>query len=138
MSWSHWNFDEPKLGGRKPGFVADEFGRQQPEELAGFWREGSPLPPVSAAFIFCVRMLMEPHREDARLPEKVVEEMLVSMMMVPLRFTDWRATPDPLVTATDALEKGGGFVISKSLTGRGEAELRRLLAEDAGRGEDGL
>ena len=50
------------------------------------------------------------------LNEDVVDEIVVGLSLLPLRFTDWRADLDPHVMASDASETGGGFVIAKRLT----------------------
>eukprot|EP00435_Cladocopium_sp_Y103_P040942 s793_g11.t1 len=59
------------------------------------------------------------------LTKKVCEEIMVSLSLCPLRFTDWRAEVDPHVMASDASETGGGFVMAKRLTKLGEATVAR-------------
>eukprot|EP00438_Fugacium_kawagutii_P030713 Skav213067 [mRNA] locus=scaffold364:748159:750546:- [translate_table: standard] len=61
-------------------------------------------------------------------------EIVASLCLAPLRFTDWRAEVDPFVMASDASESGGGFVMAKRLTriGRELAE-RSQEREDSGR-----
>ena len=61
------------------------------------------------------------------LTEDSMAEILISLMLMPMRFTDWRAQVDPVVMASDASEKGGGFVLSHSLSLKGEKDLRALL-----------
>eukprot|EP00435_Cladocopium_sp_Y103_P046554 s680_g13.t1 len=55
------------------------------------------------------------------LTRQVCQEIMVSLCLAPLRFTDWRAEVDPQVMATDASESGGGFVMARRLTKLGEA-----------------
>ena len=57
--------------------------------------------------------------ENPKLTKKVCCEMVVSMCLSPLRFTDWRAGLDPFVMASDASEKGGGFCMARRLTEKG-------------------
>ena len=60
------------------------------------------------------------------LDESVIDEILVGLSSLPLRFTDWRADLDPHVMASDASETGGGFVIAKRLTTAGLEALRNF------------
>eukprot|EP00435_Cladocopium_sp_Y103_P004834 s4939_g1.t1 len=55
------------------------------------------------------------------LTRQVCQEIMVSLCLAPLRFTDWRAEVDPQVMATDASESRGGFVMARRLTKLGEA-----------------
>ena len=60
------------------------------------------------------------------LNEDVIDEIVVGLSLLPLRFTDWRADLDPHVMASDASETGGGFVIAKRLTSDGLEALRNF------------
>lgn len=60
------------------------------------------------------------------LNEDVIDEIVVGLSLLPLRFTDWRADLDPHVMASDASETGGGFVIAKRLTSEGLEALRNF------------
>ena len=62
---------------------------------------------------------------------EVIDEIVAGLSLLPLRFTDWRADLDPHVMASDASEKGGGFVIAKRLTKSGLEALRRFEAGGA-------
>eukprot|EP00438_Fugacium_kawagutii_P010394 Skav220394 [mRNA] locus=scaffold639:248658:258388:- [translate_table: standard] len=55
------------------------------------------------------------------LTVKLVNEIVTSMCLSPLRFTDWRAGIDPQVMASDASESGGGFVMASKLSESGVA-----------------
>ena len=59
------------------------------------------------------------------LDEKVVTEILMSLGLCPMRFTDWRAQLDPYVMASDASEKGGGFVMARRLSERGLQAIKK-------------
>ena len=61
---------------------------------------------------------------------KCCEEMVVSLALAPLRFTDWRAAVDPFVMASDASEKGGGFCMAKRLTSQGLRAIREGVNRD--------
>ena len=60
------------------------------------------------------------------IDEAVIDEIVVGLSSLPLRFTDWRADLDPHVMASDASETGGGFVIAKRLTSSGLEALRNF------------
>ena len=60
------------------------------------------------------------------IDETVIDEIVVGLCSLPLRFTDWRADLDPHVMASDASETGGGFVIAKRLTSSGLEALRNF------------
>ena len=62
---------------------------------------------------------------------EVIDEVVAGLSLLPLCFTDWRADLDPHVMASDASEKGGGFVIAKRLTKSGLEALRRFEAGGA-------
>eukprot|EP00438_Fugacium_kawagutii_P027734 Skav224787 [mRNA] locus=scaffold764:4437:22368:+ [translate_table: standard] len=66
------------------------------------------------------------------LTRKVCEEIVTSLALAPLRFTDWRSELDPYVMAGDASESGGAFVIARRLTQVGVAEALK----DEGRDEE--
>eukprot|EP00438_Fugacium_kawagutii_P005526 Skav227070 [mRNA] locus=scaffold72:1057412:1062770:- [translate_table: standard] len=57
------------------------------------------------------------------LTVKLVNEIVTSMCLSPLRFTDWRAGIDPQVMASDASESGGGFVMASKLSSSGVAQV---------------
>eukprot|EP00435_Cladocopium_sp_Y103_P052810 s1149_g16.t1 len=50
------------------------------------------------------------------LTVRVCEEIVISLSLGVMRFTDWRAGLDPYVMASDASEAGGGFVMAKRLS----------------------
>ena len=64
------------------------------------------------------------------LDEKVIAEMMTALSLFPMRFTDWRAQLDPYVMASDASEKGGGFVMARRLSERGLQTLKRSKEMD--------
>ena len=58
--------------------------------------------------------------EDAHwLDEKAISEICAALSLMPLRFTDWRSQLDPFVMASDASERGGGFVMARRLSKKG-------------------
>ena len=59
------------------------------------------------------------------LDEKAISEICTALSLMPLRFTDWRARLDPYVMASDASERGGGFVMARRLTDKGVEALRK-------------
>ena len=54
---------------------------------------------------------------------KLILEVLISLGLGPMRFTDWRAKIDPKVMASDASERGGGFVMANRITALGKNAL---------------
>ena len=62
--------------------------------------------------------------DNPKLTEKFCMEVVVSMSLSALRFTDWRASIDPYVMASDASERGGGFCMAKRLSGKGLQAVR--------------
>eukprot|EP00438_Fugacium_kawagutii_P030064 Skav225587 [mRNA] locus=scaffold901:108728:113061:+ [translate_table: standard] len=64
------------------------------------------------------------------LTRKVCEEIVTSLALAPLRFTDWRSELDPYVMASDASETGGAFVIARRLTQLGVAEASKEEGRD--------
>ena len=62
--------------------------------------------------------------DNPKLTEKFCMEVVVSMSLSALRFTDWRAAIDPYVMASDASERGGGFCMAKRLSGKGLQAVR--------------
>ena len=87
--------------------------------------------------------------EEPYLTVRLCVEILVSLCLVPLRFTDWRSEVDPYVMASDASEKGGGFCMARRLTplgkelalrpqGREEGERSGVLVFDFFSGIGGL
>ena len=63
------------------------------------------------------------------LDEKAISEICAALSLMPLRFTDWRAQLDPYVMASDASERGGGFVMARRLSERG-LRLKALVAAE--------
>ena len=70
-------------------------------------------------------------REYVELGPKVVEEILMAGCLQVMRFTDLRAQLDPIVTASDACESGGGMVYSHKLTYEGLLEAVALEEGEA-------
>ena len=70
-------------------------------------------------------------REYVELGPKVVEEILMAGCLQVMRFTDLRAKLDPIVTASDACESGGGMVYSHKLTYEGLLEAVALEEGEA-------
>ena len=68
--------------------------------------------------------------ERPELDEKVVAEMVTALSLFPMRFTDWRAQLDPYVMASDASERGGGFVMARRLSERGLQASQKMLNEE--------
>lgn len=68
--------------------------------------------------------------EKPELDEKVIAEMVTALSLFPMRFTDWRAQLDPYVMASDASERGGGFVMARRLSERGLQALRDAQEEE--------
>lgn len=54
---------------------------------------------------------------------RLILEVLISLGLGPMRFTDWRAKIDPKVMASDASERGGGFVMANRITALGKDAL---------------
>ena len=72
--------------------------------------------------------------DEPYLTVRLCVEILVSLCLVPLRFTDWRSEVDPFVMASDASEKGGGFCMARRLTPLGkELALRPQCREEGER-----
>eukprot|EP00438_Fugacium_kawagutii_P010981 Skav206612 [mRNA] locus=scaffold1562:77884:84170:+ [translate_table: standard] len=71
--------------------------------------------PLFSVYDEIWKLIMDPSGEPY-LNRKVCCEIVTSMALAPLRFTDWRCELDPYVMATDASESGGGFVIAKGLS----------------------
>ena len=65
-----------------------------------------------------------------RLNIKVCSEIVVSLCLSALRYTDWRAGLDPYVMASDASEFGGGFCMARRLTDRGLKALQEGIDRD--------
>ena len=72
--------------------------------------------------------LIAGEEDEPYLTVSVCEEILASLCLSPLRFTDWRAEVDPFVMASDASESGGGFVMARRLTALG---VRAAQAPDS-------
>lgn len=68
--------------------------------------------------------------EKPQLDEKVIAEMVTALSLFPMRFTDWRAQLDPYVMASDASERGGGFVMARRLSERGLEALKASQEEE--------
>eukprot|EP00438_Fugacium_kawagutii_P027760 Skav215993 [mRNA] locus=scaffold4693:119449:124700:+ [translate_table: standard] len=105
----------------------------------GIWLLGQGQPSQKALQVFCGK---EVHTLQFRRPlfsvfdeiwklimdtsgghfltVKVCTEVVTSLALAPLRFTDWRCDLDPYVMASDASESGGAFVIAKRLTSLGK------------------
>ena len=56
---------------------------------------------------------------------RLILEVLISLGLGPMRFTDWRAKIDPKVMASDASERGGGFVMANRITALGKNALEQ-------------
>ena len=67
------------------------------------------------------------------MDEKAISEVITALGLFPLRFTDWRTQMDPFVMASDASEKGGGFVMARRLSEKG---LEALKDAERSREED--
>ena len=59
------------------------------------------------------------------LNRKVCVEVMTSLCLAPVRYSDWRAEVDPFVMASDASETGGGFCMAKRLSAMGVKEAIR-------------
>ena len=70
-------------------------------------------------------------KDYVELGPKVVEEILMAGCLQAMRFTDLRAQLDPIVTASDACESGGGMVYSHKLTYEGLLEAVALEEGEA-------
>ena len=66
--------------------------------------------------------LISGSEDFTKLTVRVCQEIVVSLSLGILRFTDWRAGLDPFVMASDASETGGGFVVAKRLSYLGVAQ----------------
>ena len=75
--------------------------------------------------------------EKPQLDEKVIAEMVTALSLFPMRFTDWRAQLDPYVMASDASERGGGFVMARRLSERGLEALKASQEEEVRSGHSG-
>ena len=64
------------------------------------------------------------------LDEKAISEICTALCLMPLRFTDWRARLDPYVMASDASERGGGFVMARRFTDKGMKALKKAEKGD--------
>ena len=58
------------------------------------------------------------------MDEKAISEVITALGLFPLRFTDWRTQMDPFVMASDASERGGGFVMARRLSEKGLEALK--------------
>lgn len=63
------------------------------------------------------------------------DEMMVLESLLPLVMTHLKAGIDPVVTASDASEAGGGACYASRLSRLGEEELERLMEEEQKQGE---
>eukprot|EP00438_Fugacium_kawagutii_P019945 Skav209628 [mRNA] locus=scaffold4224:30594:35975:+ [translate_table: standard] len=88
--------------------------------------------PLFSVYDEIWKLIMDPSGEPY-LNRKVCCEIVTSMALAPLRFTDWRCELDPYVMATDASESGGGFVIAKGLS-----RLGRMTALQSEERDDSL
>ena len=59
--------------------------------------------------------------------EKLRSEMILLEMGLPLAMTNLRAVIDPIVTASDACESGGGICVASRLTRAGKDEVLAML-----------
>eukprot|EP00438_Fugacium_kawagutii_P028380 Skav207224 [mRNA] locus=scaffold1717:49410:52959:+ [translate_table: standard] len=76
--------------------------------------------PLFSVYDEIWKLIMDPSGEPF-LNYKCCNEIVASLALAPLRFTDWRVGLDPFAMASDASESGGGFVIAKRLTKLGVA-----------------
>eukprot|EP00435_Cladocopium_sp_Y103_P054777 s1675_g18.t1 len=85
-------------------------------------------------------VLQEVFQAIAQSPERVrattglYDEMLVMESLLPVVVTDLRAAIDPVVTASDASETGGGACYASRLSRLGEQELEELMDGDSSQG----
>ena len=66
-------------------------------------------------------------RDTFALRRGSLDEMLALEAALPMAYCNLRAKLDPLVTASDASETGGGTCFSSRLTHMGQAEAKRIL-----------
>ena len=71
-------------------------------------------------------------------PKRAWDEMLCLEGVLPMAFCDLRAKLDPMVTASDACETGGGTCFSSRLTHMGKEEATRIKKGEGLPGEGGL
>ena len=71
--------------------------------------------PLFATYDELWRIISGPD-ESPYMTARACVEIVTSLCLVPLRFTDWRAEVDPFVMASDASERGGGFCMAQRLT----------------------
>eukprot|EP00438_Fugacium_kawagutii_P034020 Skav221004 [mRNA] locus=scaffold1846:71194:78195:+ [translate_table: standard] len=68
--------------------------------------------------------------ERPRLDTATCDEMLLLEALLPTAQCDLRARLDPVVTASDACESGGGACFASRLSRMGEDELRKLMEQE--------
>jgi len=66
-----------------------------------------------------------------RLPSEARAELLSAICLLPLAFTDIRASLDAVVLATDASEEGGGLCFTTGLTEYGAAVAAKPVGEES-------
>ena len=95
------------------------------EILGGRWlRLQSVRKPTAAAFNRFWRWMTLPR--PGRPSRNVVAELLLSCLLLPLYRHSFRATIDPLVTASDAAERGGCLMCSSALSAEGLAAAKAI------------
>ena len=67
---------------------------------------------------------------EVRGKVSLFDEMMLLECLLPVVCTDLKARIDPIVTASDACESGGGATYASRLSRLGEEELERLMEED--------
>ena len=73
---------------------------------------------------------MSQNRREVCGKVDLFDEMLMLECLLPVMCSDLKAKIDPVVTASDACESGGGAVRASRLSRLGEEELERLMTED--------
>ena len=69
-------------------------------------------------------------RESVRATTGLYDEMLVMESLLPVVVSDLKVSIDPVVTASDASETGGGACYASRLSRLGAEELEELMNED--------
>eukprot|EP00438_Fugacium_kawagutii_P033880 Skav219422 [mRNA] locus=scaffold571:219333:222977:- [translate_table: standard] len=88
------------------------------------------LAGLNAVWRAIVGMDRLPARARSVLPPPVIKELVRFLGLLPLAFTDFRATFDSTVTASDASTTGGGLCASRGLTPYGQAASLSVVRGD--------
>ena len=70
------------------------------------------------------------------ITKAVEKELRLCIALLPLLLVNLRSPPSPLITASDASERGGGVCYSKTLTSEGKASYTAELSRPQAVGRD--